>query len=83
MYPNPALLASAAEAVAVLIKSPAHNLKYCGLTALAAITRCVGARGGVQAITPVCLSFLAMFVWRGCFFWGGGLMCCCCGDQVT
>lgn len=39
MYPNPALLASAAEAVAVLIKSPAHNLKYCGLTALAAITR--------------------------------------------
>jgi AP-4 complex subunit epsilon-1 len=39
MYPNPSLLASAAEAVAVLIKSPAHNLKYCGLTALAAITR--------------------------------------------
>jgi hypothetical protein len=39
MHPNPPLLASAAEAVAVLLKSSAHNLKYCGLTALAAITR--------------------------------------------
>jgi hypothetical protein len=28
-----------AEAVAVLITPPAHNLKECGLTALAAITR--------------------------------------------
>eukprot|EP00775_Hariotina_reticulata_P003095 gene3095-3374_t len=39
IYPNPQLLASAAEAVAGLIKSSSHNLKYCGLTALAAITR--------------------------------------------
>jgi AP-4 complex subunit epsilon-1 len=39
IYPNPQLLAAAAEAVAGLIKSSSHNLKYCGLTALAAITR--------------------------------------------
>lgn len=39
IYPNPQLLASAAESVAVLIKSNNHNLKYCGLNALAAITR--------------------------------------------
>lgn len=39
IYPNPQLLASAAEAVAGLIKSSSYNLKYCGLTALAAVTR--------------------------------------------
>lgn len=37
--PNPQLLAAAAEAVAVLLRSPSHNLKYVGLTGLAAITR--------------------------------------------
>lgn len=38
-YPNPALLAAAAEAVTVLLRSPSHNLKYVGLDALAGITR--------------------------------------------
>ncbi|KAF8060347.1 AP-4 complex subunit epsilon [Scenedesmus sp. PABB004] len=39
MHPHPQLLAAAAEAVSGLLRAPSHNLKYCGLTALAAITR--------------------------------------------
>lgn len=39
IYPNPLLLASAAEAVTALLRSSSHNLKYVGLDALAGITR--------------------------------------------
>jgi AP-4 complex subunit epsilon-1 len=39
MHPNPALLAAAAESVAVLLRSPSHNLKAVGLDALAGVTR--------------------------------------------
>ncbi len=39
IYPNPSLLAAAAEAVTALLRSSSHNLKYCGLDALAGITR--------------------------------------------
>jgi hypothetical protein len=39
IYPNPLLLASAAEAVTSLLRSPSHNLRYVGLDALAGITR--------------------------------------------
>ena len=39
IYPNPPLLAAAAEAVTALLRAPSHNLKYVGLDALAGITR--------------------------------------------
>ncbi|KAJ9511423.1 hypothetical protein QJQ45_029917 [Haematococcus lacustris] len=39
IYPNPHLLASAADATAAFIKSPSHNLRYVGVDALARIMR--------------------------------------------
>ncbi|KIY99624.1 AP-4 complex subunit epsilon-1 [Monoraphidium neglectum] len=39
IYPSPQLLAAAAEAVTGLLRSSSHNLRYCGLDALAGITR--------------------------------------------
>ncbi|GLI59980.1 hypothetical protein VaNZ11_002038 [Volvox africanus] len=38
IYPNPQLLAAAAESIATFLRSPSHNLRYVGIDALAGIT---------------------------------------------
>ncbi|KAG2486441.1 hypothetical protein HYH03_014888 [Edaphochlamys debaryana] len=38
IYPNPPLLAAAAESIATFLRSPSHNLRYVGIDALAGIT---------------------------------------------
>ncbi|KXZ54496.1 hypothetical protein GPECTOR_4g561 [Gonium pectorale] len=38
IYPNPALLAAAAESISAFLRSPSHNLRYVGIDALAGIT---------------------------------------------
>ncbi|GFR52797.1 hypothetical protein Agub_g15417, partial [Astrephomene gubernaculifera] len=38
IYPNPQLLAAAAESISPFLLSPSHNLRYTGITALAGIT---------------------------------------------
>ncbi|PNW83178.1 hypothetical protein CHLRE_06g310000v5 [Chlamydomonas reinhardtii] len=37
IYPNPQLLATAAESIAAFLRSPSHNLRYVGIDALAGI----------------------------------------------
>lgn len=39
IYPNPVLLAAAAEAVAAFLRSTSHNLRYVGIDALAGIVK--------------------------------------------
>ncbi|GAX83960.1 hypothetical protein CEUSTIGMA_g11384.t1 [Chlamydomonas eustigma] len=39
IYPNPQLLAMAAESVSAFLKSPSHNLRYVGIDALAGIVK--------------------------------------------
>lgn len=58
IYPNPVLLAAAAEAVAAFLRSTSHNLRYVGIDALAGIVKInpqyaqvrreQGVQGGVQ-----------------------------------
>eukprot|EP00983_Pelagomonas_calceolata_P048974 1141296-Pelagomonas_calceolata.AAC.2 len=39
IYPNPPLLAAAADAVAKLLRSTSHNLRYVGIDALSGIVK--------------------------------------------
>ncbi|KAK9837092.1 hypothetical protein WJX81_002406 [Elliptochloris bilobata] len=53
IFPNPALLQSAAEMVSGFVKASSHNLKYCGIDALARVVRINAKYAGEHQVAVI------------------------------